>query len=438
MNAPANEQLTRRLGLSGAIVTGIGSIVGTGVFVAMGLGAGVVGPAVTLAVVIAGVLALCNALSSAQLAAAHPVAGGTYEYGYRLLSPPAGFMAGWMFLCAKSASAATAGLALAGYLLGRTEYERATLVIVALVIILVLTIAVIAGIRRVAFLNTAIVTTTIAALAILCIAALPTALESARVNMTPYFPADSSPRDLLYAAALVFVAFTGYGRIATLGEEVRNPRRTIPRAVVLALGLAATLYLAVGLVAIAVVGPGNLEQATRDGIGYRIIATAVDGPPWLHACIVIGAATAMIGVLMNLLLGLSRVLLAMGRRSDMPAVLARLDATRSSPRIAVIVTGVIVAGLTLVGDLRATWSFSALTVLIYYAITNIAALRLQPADRLYPRLISWAGLAGCLALGIMIPWQTWSAGLAVLLAGAAWFLVANLRRSRGPRAKQPA
>ena len=107
------KQLQRELGLAGATVTGLGSILGTGVFVSLAIAAGITGPSVILAIVLAAGLALCNALSSAQLAAAHPISGGTYEYGYKYLSPRLGFTAGWLFLCAKTASAATAALGFA-------------------------------------------------------------------------------------------------------------------------------------------------------------------------------------------------------------------------------------------------------------------------------------------------------------------------------------
>jgi APA family basic amino acid/polyamine antiporter len=118
-NSP--NQLRREVGVVGATMMGLGSIVGTGIFVSMGIAAGSAGPAVVLAIALSALIAVCNGLSSAQLAAAHPVSGGTYEYGYRWLHPSLGFLAGWMFVCAKTASAATAALGFSGYVLDLVE-----------------------------------------------------------------------------------------------------------------------------------------------------------------------------------------------------------------------------------------------------------------------------------------------------------------------------
>jgi APA family basic amino acid/polyamine antiporter len=151
------------------------------------------------------------------------------------------------------------------------------------------------------------------------------------------------------------------------------------------------------------------------------------------AVVTVGATAAMLGVLLNLILGLSRVLLAMGRRGDMPRVTARLNAARTTPTVAVVVTGVAVAALAMIGDVKATWSFSAFTVLIYYAITNLAALALPPAHRLYRAWVACGGLAACLFLAFWVEPRVWAAGLSLLAAGAAWhFAASRLRFIRRP------
>src|SRR5690606_39197696 len=197
-----------------------------------------------------------------------------------------------------------------------------------------------------------------------------------------------------YASALMFVAFTGYGRIATLGEEVIDPRRTIPRAVIAALVTVMVLYLAVAFVGL---GAGGLEAMTQTSERAAPLEVVARGFAWAMASpiVAIGAITAMIGVLLNLVLGLSRVLLAMGRRRDMPGVFGHLNASGSTPTAAVIAVGVLIAMLVLVGNVRLTWSFSAFTVLVYYSITNLAALRLPASKRLYPPWIAALGLGGC-------------------------------------------
>ena len=424
MSHASPQTLKRDIGLGGAILLGLGSIVGTGVFVSIGIAAGVVGPAVVLATALAGCLAACNALSSAQLAAAHPVAGGTYEYGYRLLNPTLGFSAGWYFLCAKSASAGTAAAAAAIYILQALGIEHPVArPALAIALGLGITALVIAGIRRSNQANTAIVGITLASLLILVVVAIPTARERAAENFTNFIQPNVNmdligmPICLLQAVALMFVAYTGYGRIATLGEEVHEPRRTIPRAIIATLGVTTVLYITVAFIGVAVLSAWGLWDSVLRGRGpLHDVAAAVAGP-WLGWVIGLGAVTAMLGVLLNLILGLSRVVLAMGRRGDLPARFAQLNAAGTSPTAAVLLVGIVVTGIAAWGDLRLAWTFSAFTVLIYYGLTNLCALRLPPEHRLYPRVFAVIGLLGCFLLAWFVPWQVWLVGLGILALG---------------------
>ncbi len=372
-----STQLRRELGLWGAVMMGMGSIVGTGV-------------------------ALCNGLSSAQLAANHPVSGGSYEYGYRYLKPWLGFTAGWMFLLAKSASAATAALGFGGYLLTALGVQsRVALVAGALAAVAVLTAVAARGMRRSNRTNMAIVGVTLAAL-IFFGAAGASRVDTS--NFTPFFGGSAaddgnSLAGLLYATALMFVAYTGYGRIATLGEEVRDPRHTIPRAIITTMIITMLLYVAVAVVGVGAAGADALSQATQaEAAPLEVIARGFDDPG-ASSILAVGAITAMLGVLLNLILGLSRVLLAMGRRGDMPALTAQVE---------------------LVGDVRLTWSFSAFTVLIYYALTNLAALQLDAVHRFYPRWIAWLGLVACLFLAFWVDPAVWIVGVGLIGVGLVW------------------
>ncbi len=420
------SDLRRELGVPGATMLGLGSILGTGVFVSIGLVSGLAGAWTPLAVLVAAFVATCNALSSAQLASAHPVSGGTYEYGYRLLHPLAGFTAGWMFLCAKSASAATAALGLAGYLLDLSGVGTASgIVAVAAVVVVLFTVLVASGLRRSNQVNTVIVSITILALLAFVAGGSSRALEGWR-SMS--WSGTTWP-GFLEATALMFVAYTGYGRVATLGEEVHDPRSTIPRAIVATLVVSAVLYLLVAVVGIGAVGGAGLLEATEGGAAPLESVARGFGVGGIPLLVALGAVTAMAGVLLNLLLGLSRVLLAMGRRGDMPSVVGVVQA--GSPVVAVLVVGGIVLGLTLLGSIRLAWSFSAFTVLVYYALTNLAALRLPAGDRLYSRGWSWAGLAGCAGLAFWVEPRIWMIGLLVLVLGAVWHAAAR-SRMRGP------
>ncbi len=420
------DQLQRELGIFGAVMMGLGSIVGTGIFVSVGISAGAAGAAVILAIAIAAGVATCNGLNSAQLAASHPVSGGTYEYGYRYLNRRLGFTAGWMFLLAKSASAATAALGFAGYLLDALNIDDTRLLVpLALAAVAAFTIIVLTGIRRSNTTNTLIVSLTLFTLAVFIVTGIPSIRTE---NFTPFFAAPdggNTLQGLLQAAALMFVAYTGYGRIATLGEEVNDPARTIPRAMIITLLVTMVLYMAVAVVGVGSVGAEVLSGAAQTEAAPLEAAASTFGLPGVPQLITIGAVTAMLGVLLNLILGLSRMLLAMGRRGDMPALFGRLNASGTTPTAAVIMMGVVIAGLVLVGNVRTTWSFSAFTVLIYYAITNLAALRLSDSERLFPKAIAWIGLAACLFLAFWVDVQIWILGLVLIAAGLIWQEIAH-------------
>jgi APA family basic amino acid/polyamine antiporter len=419
------QQLKRELGVFGATMLGLGSIVGTGIFVSIGLGAGVAGPAVILAIAIAALVATANGLNSAQLAANHPVSGGTYEYGYRYLNPRLGFVAGWVFLLAKSASAATAALGFAGYLLDALGVSNSGLLVpLALAAVLGLTLIVLSGIRRSNTTNTVIVSITLATLALFVVAGLAFIQP---VNYTPFLPTAENGgwAAFLQAVALMFVAYTGYGRVATLGEEVHHPRRTIPRAIIATLVATMVIYMSVALVGVGTVGSEALFQGAVVQAAPLEEAASSFGLPLVPRLVAIGAITAMLGVLLNLLLGLSRVLLAMGRRNDMPPVVGRLNQAGSTPTAAVIVMGVFVGMLVLLGDVYVTWSFSAFTVLIYYALTNLSALRLKPEERLFPVHIAWIGLAACLFLAFWVEIWIWLLGLALIGVGLVWQMISQ-------------
>lgn len=422
-----HPQLRRELGVLGATLMGLGSIVGTGVFVSIGIAAGIAGSAVILAVVIGAIVATCNGLNSAQLAANHAVSGGTYEYGYKYLNPWLGFTAGWMFLLAKTASAATAALGFAGYLLNITGLSSTWVVPTALLAVVALTLVVLTGIRRSNTANIVIVSVTLLSLGFFILACLPRAATLGVDNFTPFFKGDLGT--VLQASALMFVAYTGYGRIATMGEEAREPRKTIPKAMIVCLILTMLLYIAVATVGIGAVGADVLGKATGQtkAAPLEVVIRSVAGSGGAFV-LAVGAMTAMLGVLLNLILGLSRVLLAMGRRRDMPRFLARLNQQGTTPYWAVLVVGGAIALLVLLGNVKTTWSFSAFNVLIYYAITNLAALRLSPSERLYPQWLAWLGLASCLFLAFWVQSSIWQIGLGLIVAGLIWHAIRQRAR----------
>ena len=387
---------------------GLGSIIGTGVFISLGIGASIAGPMILPAIGLAGLVALCNGLSSAQLAANHPVSGGTYEYGHRWLNPSLGFVAGWMFLCAKSASAATAALGFALYLNPENSLP------IALAIVWVITAITLLGIQRTNTINTLIVGAVLLSLIAFVVFGAP-AISANPQNWQSALDGENL-KNLLPATALMFVAFTGYGRIATLGEEVTEPRRTIPRAITATLVTTTVIYIVVTWVALA--NAGNQFSS------LALIAQTFSGPS-LVKVLTAGAIIAMASVLLNLVLGLSRVVLAMGRRCDLPKTTARITDSTKVPAVATIVVGCLITGLVYVGDMKLTWSFSAFTVLVYYALTNLCAIRLKIEERLYPSWVSYIGLFACLCLAVFVEWRIILAGLSLIALGLAlrWLFV---------------
>ncbi|MBA2115377.1 APC family permease [Bremerella alba] len=425
MTQPPGE-LRRELGIPAAVITGLGSILGTGVFVSIGIAAGVAGESVVIAIVVAALVAICNGLSSAQLAANHPVSGGTYEYGYRWLNPSLGFLAGWMFLWAKSASAATAALGFSGYLLPLVIGDsRFFLIPLALLGLIVLTVIVLGGIRRTSQINALIVGMTIFVLLAFVYLGNYSSSSSHSLDFNEFWPANHSFAAFAQAVGLMFVAYTGYGRIATLGEEVTAPRRTIPIAVIVTLGISMLLYFLVAITALRNVDTETFSQYSSQGAApLEMVARQFD-LPGSAALMTLGAVTAMLGVLLNLLLGLSRIVLAMGRRGDMPRGLSLVTPTSGVPWTATIAVAVLIGAIICVGSVKLAWSFSAFTVLIYYAITNLCALQLKADERLYPRIIPVLGLVSCLALSFWVEREMWFVGIGLLGAGLVWHQVAR-------------
>ncbi|NKB25364.1 MAG: amino acid permease [Kiritimatiellae bacterium] len=429
------KKLNREIGIPGSIIIGLGSIIGTGIFVSLGMAIDLSGHGVIISILLAGSVALCNALNSAQLAANHPQSGGTYEYGYIYLSPRWGFTAGWMFLWAKSASAATAALGFSGYVTEWLNLDSEPIRIsIAILAAGIITVVILGGLQKSHKTNVIIVCVSLCALFGLMLAGLPSVLETKKhvwINTIQHTTGSS----VLHAAALMFVAFTGYGRIATLGEEVKNPKSTIPISIVLTLLFITLIYLGVAVASLSAGSPEHVSIAGKTKGVYLEQVAHLFQIPGLVPLINIGAMMAMLGVLLNLNLGLSRVWLAMGRRKDMPSCVGFVSKAGTAPYIAIAMTGLIVILFVLVGNIHVTWSFSAFAVLIYYSITNLTALKITDQDRLFPKWTAYIGLASCIFLAFWVDPLISVLGLVLIGAGCAWQSVAAILAKR--RLKEP-
>ena len=439
--------LSRRLGLRDAVVIGLASMIGAGAFVSLGAAQDLAGSLAPAAVLVAAVVALCNATSTAQLAAQHPAAGGTYHYGRERLGPWWGFLAGWCFVIGKTASCAAMALVVAAYLVPE-PFQRP----VAALLVVVLTAVNLVGITRTAVLARVLVTVALAALVLTGVRLLagivaggPTggAGDGAGAG-TWEVPGPLSGQAaglwdgglaavagageggalgivlaLAQAAALMFFAFAGYARVATLGEEVVAPRRTIPRAILLALAAVGALYLVLSVILV-LVGPAPGEQGWGPA-PFRAALDAVGASGVWAVVVTIGAVAAASGALLALVAGISRTVLAMARERDLPPVLAHVSPRFSVPQRAEAAAGIAVVLLVLLAsDVLVAIAASSFGVLLYYAVANLAALTQTGQWRLFPKAMQWLGLAGCVLLVAALPGRTIVAGLVLVAVGLAY------------------
>jgi APA family basic amino acid/polyamine antiporter len=410
----AQAGLARRLGLGDAVVIGLGSMVGAGVFAVWSPAARAAGSGLLVGLVVAAVVAYCNAVSSAQLAAVYPVSGGTYIYGRERLGEWWGYAAGWCFVSGKTASCAAMALTFATYVTDIGWLRR----LIALTAVVVLAAVNYRGVTRTARLTRILVTCTLVVLALVLILLFDGEPQHHTASGT-------SAYGVLQSAGLLFFAFAGYARIATMGEEVREPARTIPRAITIALVIAIGIYL---LVAFALLRTGDPASTTAP------LASAVDGvgAAWATPIVRIGAALASLGALLALIAGVGRTTLAMARNQDLPTWLAAVHPRYQVPHHAELALAAVVGVLVLTTDLRGVIGFSSFGVLLYYAIANASAFT-QPADqRRWPRAVNVIGLTGCLVLAVTLPWT--SAVVAAALLAAA-LLVRRFRTGRARSAR---
>ncbi|MFF6993862.1 APC family permease [Streptomyces sp. NPDC008313] len=412
---PGGVSLRRTLGVGDAVVVGLGSMVGAGIFAALAPAARAAASGLLVALAVAALVAYCNAMSSARLAARHPESGGTYVYGRERLGPFWGYLAGWAFVVGKTASCAAMALTVGAYVWPGQAHAVAVAAVVAL------TAVNYGGVRKSVRLTRIVVAVVLAVLASVVVVCLGSgAFDAGRLDVT----VSGGPGGVLQAAGLLFFAFAGYARIATLGEEVREPARTIPRAIPLALGIALAVYAAVAVAVLSVLGPDGLGRASAP------LADAVReaGVPGLVPVVRVGAATAALGSLLALILGVSRTTLAMARDRHLPGALAAVHPRFQVPHRAELAVGAVVAVVAATVDVRGAIGFSSFGVLVYYAIANASAWTLSRAAP--ARVGPAVGLVGCAVLACALPWASVVAGAAVLAAGVAVYALRRATASR--------
>ena len=397
--------LARRLTLTDAVAVGLGSMIGAGVFAVWAPALGAAGSGILIALAIAAFVAFCNATSSAQLAAVHPVSGGTYSFARAEIGPWSGFIAGWCFVIGKIASCAAMAMTFAAYTV--PEQWRTPVAIAAVAALATVNCF---GVTRTALLTRILVIVSLLGLAVVAAAGFSTATT---VSPTPL--PDATAYGVLQGAGLLFFAFAGYARIATMGEEVIDPSRNIPRAIVFALGGAIVVYVLIALVVMLTLGADALKSAHPVA---DVVAAA--GWGWAEPVVRIAAATASLGALLALITGIGRTTLAMAREADLPRFLAVVNERWQVPQRAEIAVALIVIGIVLVADLRGAIGFSSFGVLLYYLIANASAYRQDGDARRYPRALQVAGALGCLVLVSTLPAVASLIGTGVVLVGVGY------------------
>jgi APA family basic amino acid/polyamine antiporter len=411
------------LGTADAVVIGLGSMIGAGVFAAFGPAARAAGTGLLVGLVVAAVIAYCNAVASAQLAAAYPTSGGTYIYGRERLGHWWGFTAGWGFVVGKTASCAAMALTFATYAVPGPWWAQRAVAVVGVAGLAALNYR---GVTRTLALTRVLVAVSLTVLAVV-VAGIALGGHARPANLGGWAAVGfGGGYGILQAAGLLFFAFAGYARIATMGEEVRDPRRTIPRAIPIALLITVVVYLVVGVSALLAAGPHRLA-GTAAPLTEAVHAAGAGG---LAPVVRVGGAVAALGALLALIAGLGRTSLAMARHRDLPGWLSAVHPRYRVPHHAEVALAVLVSVLVATLDLRGVIGFSSFGVLVYYAIANASAFTQPAEDRRWPRGLNLLGAAGCLVLVATLPWQSVIAGLVMFAVGLAGRAVVLARRGR--------
>lgn len=417
-STPEPSRLARRLNVSDAVVLGLGSMIGAGIFAAAGPAANAAGSGLLIGVLIAGFLAFLNATTMAQLAAVYPESGGTYAYGRRLLGPYWGFLAGWGFVIGKTASCTAMSLTFAYYAF--PEYSKP----IAVVTVLALTFINYMGVKKTAGLTRVLVILVLSALGIVVFTSLfGGGADTSRLDN---WSQRGGIPGILQAAGMMFFAFAGYARIATLGEEVLNPKKTIPKAIVVALSITVVIYIIVMTTAVLCVDVNLLATAKAP------LALAVESGKYseFSPIVRIGACLASLSVLLSLMAGVSRTIFAMASNSDLPKTMSVVHPVHKVPHHAEVTVGFIIAAVVSFADLRSAIGFSSFAILTYYAIANASALKLSAGNRLWPKWMSMLGLIVCIVIAFSLPKVSICGGLVLFVFGSLYYYAHNKRKQQ--------
>jgi APA family basic amino acid/polyamine antiporter len=415
------SELKQRLGLFDATAINVGAIIGGGIFVVTGIVAGLAGSALVVSMVLAAVTSLFTALSYAELVAWLPEEGSIYEYGYRLISPAAGFLGGWMWIISNIFSGAAVALGFGNYL--SALMPSLSPGIIAAVACVAFTALNYLGIQHSAELNNLLVVSKMIILSFFIVFGL------LFVKVENFQPFNFMSTGVLYGAFYIFFAYGGFARVAVVAEEIKDAKHVVPKAIILSLIISTVFYIAIGLVAVGLVGASGLS-----GSGHPLaLAMEVTGNQLAVLLISIGGIISTASVLLTSILGVSRLGFAMSRRGDFPSLLSKLHPRFGTPSVSIIASGVIMTALALFVDLSNVVAISTFAMLFYYGVGNIAAIRLPKEERRYPTYVSLLGTISCfvfLIFALFLAPKAWVAGLIGLGVGGAYFLLVRWNKKK--------
>ncbi len=422
-------ELRKTLGLFDATAINVGAIIGAGIFVVTGIVANVAGSALIISILIAGIISLFTALSFAELTAWQPVEGSIYEYGRQLVSPFSGFLAGWMWILSNTFSGAAVSLGFAYYLTAAFPSLPSNIVAAALCI--AFTALNFIGVRQSALLNSVLVTIKVAVLAFFIVLGV---FYVDALNFSSFAPFNVG---VLYGAFFIFFAYGGFARAAVVSEEVKDAKQNIPKATIISLAISTVIYLLVGVVAVGLVRADVLASSNSP------LITAIDatGNPYATQIVLVGGLVATASVLLTSILGVSRMAYSMARRRDIPQVLAKLHPRCNTPYYAIWILGALMTLLVLFVDIARVVAISTFSLVFYYSIANLAALKLKPEQRRYPKFVSVVGLSTCLAMLVFVFFaatQAWIAGIVGLTFGTVYYILKNRFKTKAARRQKNA
>ncbi len=415
--------LKRTLGLLDATAIGVGAIIGAGIFVVLGVAIGYSGPSIIVSIIMAGAVASFTAFSFAELGSAIPKEGGAYAYAFDMISPSVGFVVGCLWLFGQIVAGAAISLGFASYLV--KFLPMFPVKTVAVIVALALTGLNLLGIKQSTTVNNILV---IIKIAILCVFVGIGAFYIHPQNLSQFSPYGVS--GILQGAGFIFFAYLGFGRISTLGEEVKNPEKTLPLSILIALVVSVILYI--------------LTAFTATGLtDYRILAqsnspiadaASATGSLALVAAVTFGALIATASVLLTNLIGLSRVAFAMARDGQLPKTAAKVSSRLGTPYVSILAMGALLTILAYSLDLKQAAAITSFSILSTHLTVNLSAARLGKNHEnrkfkapLHP-LIPTLGLLSCIILMFSLPQQSWIVAAIVVALSTAFYLFRTRQR----------